>query len=75
MISYPPIDIHPNLPLTSFAYRIGLPELIISSEVLVIKGQSKSDRGASKEAIVSLVCASLGGCNRRSILTSELSVS
>lgn len=50
----PPIDIRPNLPLTSSAYRMGLPELITSSEVLVIKGQSKSARGANKEAIVSL---------------------
>lgn len=33
MISYPPIDIHPNLPLTTSAYMTGLPELIISSEV------------------------------------------
>lgn len=34
----PPIDIHPNLLLTNSAYMTGLPELIISSEVLVIKG-------------------------------------
>ena len=56
------IDIHPNLPLISSAYMMDCPELIIPSEVVIIKGQSKSARplGAHKEVTVSLEvsCAS-----------------
>lgn len=52
---------------------MGLPELITSSEVLVIKGQSKSARGGSKEVIVSLE-ASRASLVVPSILTPDLSV-